>query len=100
MKSELEELLGALSGKGIKGSGGKTDKSGKGASTASRTGPKKGQRLKGEARREAWQNVRELRKEYVFIKGKYPDLTDTQISQTGGRRRSLCPLESSGTYRV
>ncbi|KAF8506254.1 AAA domain-containing protein [Gautieria morchelliformis] len=40
VKADLEEILGSLSGKG------------------------KGQRLRGEARKAAWQNVKELRKEY------------------------------------
>lgn len=64
VKAELEELLAALSGKSKKSNslGLKTDNKG-GKSTASRMAPKKGQRLKGEARREAWQNVKELRKE-------------------------------------
>ncbi|KAF8579998.1 P-loop containing nucleoside triphosphate hydrolase protein [Ramaria rubella] len=44
VKAELEDIMAALSGKGLKA--------------------KKGQRLRGEARKEAWRNVRDLRKEY------------------------------------
>lgn len=61
VKIEIEQLLGALSGKGskrvmnsvISGKGGSKDA----------PSFKKGQRLKGGARKEAWKDVRELRKE-------------------------------------
>ncbi|KAF8504182.1 P-loop containing nucleoside triphosphate hydrolase protein [Hysterangium stoloniferum] len=69
VKAELEEILASLSGKGAKGSKATGTRGGKPGSTsrkddAGRSGVKKGQRLRGEARREAWQNVKELRKEY------------------------------------
>ncbi|KIJ28163.1 hypothetical protein M422DRAFT_61944 [Sphaerobolus stellatus SS14] len=72
VKSELEDLLAALSGSGSGGnkkgaSSSKADsaKGGKAGGSAGRGGGvKKGVRLRGEARRAAWANVRELRKEY------------------------------------
>jgi hypothetical protein len=69
VKVELEGLLGVLSGKVSKGPSSTGSKVGRGAkiSTGSRDvgrpGVKKGHRLRGEARREAWQNVKDLRKE-------------------------------------
>lgn len=59
MKAEIEQLLGALSGKGLK------KPAGAGASGRNKDvlALKKGQKLKGGARREAWKNVKELRKE-------------------------------------
>lgn len=72
VKTELEEILGALSGKGSKGTSTMGSKgAGRGVKPSTmpkggdvgRTGAKKGQRLRGEARKEAWKNVRDLRKE-------------------------------------
>lgn len=70
VKVELEELLGSLSGKGTKGSQitgsnavGRDAKASTGTRDVGRPRVKKGQRLKGEARKEAWKNVKDLRKE-------------------------------------
>jgi hypothetical protein len=74
VKADLEEILGALSGKGSKGSSNINLKgAGRGArpgvgskgDDVRRIGAKKCQRLRGEARKAAWQNVKDLRKELV-----------------------------------
>lgn len=59
VKAEIEQLLGALSGKGSK----KPASTGTSGRNKDILALKKGQRLRGGARREAWKNVTELRKE-------------------------------------
>lgn len=65
MKNELEATLGILSGRGSR-SGGATDKEkGKGAAPAGGAKPKPGAKPRGAERKKMWQDVKELRKEWV-----------------------------------
>lgn len=73
VKTELEDILAALSGKGSKRPVNTSSKVRRGAKTGAglkggtfgRTGVKKGQKLRGDERKKAWQTVKDLGKEYV-----------------------------------